>query len=134
MREIVFIGPADWVSAQSRSAVDRLTALAERSGLQGSWYPAGDPFFLPAGEGKALMQRILGVKDEYRIGGADGLALASVNRHGTFFGERFGIRFGADNEPAHTACLAIGLDRWHASVTTTTRRSHSHDVHASTPA
>jgi hypothetical protein len=39
------------------------------------------------------------------------MALASINRHGSFFGERFKIhdRMG---KPAHTACLAVGLDRW----------------------
>jgi hypothetical protein len=113
MREIVFLGPSDWVLAQSRAAVDRLTTLAGRLGLCGEWQPAEDPFFLPAAAGKALMQRLLGVKEEYRSGGPDGLALASVNRHGTFFGDRFGIGL-ADGSAVHTACVAVGLDRWHA--------------------
>ena len=134
MREIVFLGASEWVDMQTRIAVDRVTALAKRIGLEGGWHSAADPFFLPSGEGKALMQRILGVKEEYRSGGADGLALASVNRHGTFFGERFDIRHGADGEVVHTACVAIGLDRWQACLTSSLKRSDSHDVHASTPA
>lgn len=113
MREIVFLGPSDWVLAQSRAAVDRITTLAGRLGVCGEWQPAEDPFFLPAAAGKALMQRLLGVKEEYRSGGPDGLALASVNRHGTFFGDRFGIAL-ADGTAVHTACVAVGLDRWHA--------------------
>ena len=133
MREIVFLGAEKWVDMQSRHAVERITALASRLGLDGAWQSAEDPFFLPAGEGKALMQRLLGVKEEYRSGGVDGLALASVNRHGRFFGERFAITHAADGEPVHTACLAIGLDRWHASVASLLRRE-SHDVHASSQA
>ena len=128
MREIVFIGAAPWVLAQSRLATDRVTALAGRLGLEGEWHPAEDPFFLPAAEGKALVQRLLGLKEEYRAGGASGLALASVNRHGTFFGERFAIRLG-DGAPAHTACVAIGLDRWTARVDRSVQR-RSHEAHA----
>lgn len=134
MREIVFLGAPQWVDGQSRIAVDRITALAKRIGLEGEWHPAEDPFFLPAGEGKAWMQRILGVKEEYRSGGAQGLALASVNRHGSFFGERFGIRHGADGELVHTACVAVGLDRWHACLTNSPNRRDFNDVRASAPA
>ena len=128
MREIVFLGERPWVEAQSRIAVQRITSLATRIGIRGSWHAAEDPFFLPSGEGKALMQRLLGVKEEYRAGGADGLALASVNRHGTFFGERFDIRQG-DGEPVHSACVAVGLDRWFATLTAVNRRT-CHDIHA----
>jgi hypothetical protein len=132
MREIVFLGAAEWVNSHAQSTVERLTDLAGRLGLPGAWFPAEDPFFLPAGEGKALVQRLLGVKQEYRVGGANGLALASVNRHGTFFGERFDIRQRETDVPVHTACVAVGLDRWHAAITTTGTRRDSHDVHAST--
>jgi hypothetical protein len=114
MREIVCLGPADWVNAQMIGAVKRLTSLAHRIGLRGEWEPAEDPFFLPAAAGKALMQRMLGVKEEYRC---RGVAVASVNRHGTFFGERFSIR-GADAAPIHSACIAVGLDRWSAQIST----------------
>jgi hypothetical protein len=132
MREIVFLGGPTWVDMQSRIAVERITALAQRIGLQGGWHPAEDPFFLPAGQGKALMQRLLGVKEEYRAGGADGLALASVNRHGTFFGERFDIRLDADDQPVHSACVAVGLDRWHACLTHLVKGRESDGLHAST--
>ena len=59
------------------------------------------------------MQRLLGVKEEYRC--HPSLALASINRHGTFFGERFYIR-AKTAAPIHTACLALGLDRWSAQL------------------
>ena len=124
MREIVCVGPAAWVSSQLLVAVKRLTALASRLGLHGTWEPAEDPFFLPAAAGKALMQRVLGVKEEYRC---HDLALASINRHGTFFGERFSIR-GDDGSPIHTACLAVGLDRWSAQLSASVNSGR--DAHA----
>ena len=111
MRELVFIGPAAWVDAEIERASARLEALALRLGLRGEWRTAEDPFFLPRAEGKALMQRLLKVKREYQSLDYDGLALASVNRHGSFFGERFDIT-NRSGEPVHTACLAAGLDRW----------------------
>jgi hypothetical protein len=41
---------------------------------------------------------------------ADGLAIASINRHRSFFGEAYDIRYG--NEPARSACIAFGIERW----------------------
>lgn len=131
MREIVCLGPADWVSSQLAAAVTRLTSLARRLGLQGVWEPAEDPFFLPAAAGKALMQRVLGVKDEYRC---HDVALASVNRHGTFFGERFSIRTD-DGAPIHTGCVAVGLDRWSTQLSATVNSERGgHATKASTNA
>jgi hypothetical protein len=57
------------------------------------------------------MQRLLKVKLEYQWPQAGGLALASINRHGAFFGQRFDIAT-PDGEPVHTMCIAVGLDRW----------------------
>jgi hypothetical protein len=111
MRELVFVGPAAWVDAEIESASRQLETLALRLGLRGEWRAADDPFFLPRAAGKALMQRLLKVKLEYQSLDYDGLALASVNRHGSFFGERFHIT-NRSGEPMHTACLAAGLDRW----------------------
>jgi hypothetical protein len=122
MREIVFLGRPEWVKTQSSLAVARVTSLAERLLLSGAWHPAEDPFFLPTGQGRAFMQRLLGVKEEYRAGSAESPALASVNRHGTFFGERFDIT-DATGAPVHTACVAIGLDRWCAALAHRIERS-----------
>ena len=110
MREIVWIGASDWVEQQLAEGRRQLTALASDMGLAGEWVVAQDPFFLPAAQGKAFMQRLQETKLEYQSAD-DAVALASVNRHGPFFGSRFGI-VDARGEPAHTACLAVGLDRW----------------------
>ena len=110
MREIVWAGPGEWVEDMARGARGRLESLARTLGLEGTWEVAEDPFFLPTARGKALLQRLRETKLEYQSSAA-GLALASVNRHGPFFGERFGIT-DALGQPIHTACLAVGLDRW----------------------
>ncbi len=111
MREIVFVGSAVWVDACLETARAHIEALALELGLAGDWQPAADPFFLPAAAGKAMMQRLLGVKLEYQLRSPASLALASVNRHGSFFGQRFAIS-DPTGDPVHTGCVAIGLDRW----------------------
>jgi seryl-tRNA synthetase len=111
MREIVLVGSPDWLAAAVDTATPAIERAARGMDLSGEWEAAEDPFFLPAASGKALMQRLLKVKVEYQWPRAGGLALASINRHGTFFGERFDITT-PDKQPIHTACVAVGLDRW----------------------
>lgn len=111
MREIVLLGAPAWVEASAQSARLAIETVARNVGLYGEWEVAEDPFFLPAAAGKTLMQRLLKVKLEYQWPKAGGLALASVNRHGPFFGQRFHIVM-PDGNPVHTMCIAVGLDRW----------------------
>jgi hypothetical protein len=111
MREIVLLGPTAWIDACVAAAARTMPCMAEEMGISGSWQEAEDPFFLPAGAGRALMQRMQKVKLEYQSPGPGGLALSSINRHGSFFSERFGIMTPAGS-PVHTACVAVGLDRW----------------------
>jgi hypothetical protein len=123
MREIVLLGPAAWVDTSAEAARLAIGTLADDMSLSGEWQPAEDPFFLPVATGKALMQRLLKIKLEYQWPGSGGLALASVNRHGPFFGQRFDIAT-PDGQPVHTACVAVGLDRWahHAHGSSANRR------------
>lgn len=109
MRELVLVGAPGWIEERLAVLQPGIDALAAALRLQTAWYPASDPFFLPRARGKAQMQRLLGTKIELCL--PDGLAIASTNRHGTFFGERFRIRT-SDGQPAHSACVAFGLDRW----------------------
>lgn len=115
MREHILIGPPDWLEEQLSTCPEEVQDLAETFGLEGHWQPASDPFFLPAAQGQAHLQRLLGTKSELCL--ADGLAVASINRHGDFFGQRFNIRT-ADGAFAHSACIAFGLDRWIAHART----------------
>lgn len=112
MREIVLLGAPAWIEASAEMARRAIETAGREAGLGGGdWEVAADPFFLPAAAGKALMQRLLKVKLEYQWPQAGGLALASINRHGAFFGQRFDIAT-PDGEPVHTMCIAVGLDRW----------------------
>jgi hypothetical protein len=126
MREIVFLGSREAVEASAETATRRLEAVARDIGLRGEWHVAEDPFFLPQAAGKALMQRLMRTKLEYHTLDASRLALASVNRHGSFFGRHFDIT-SPEGEPVHTACLAVGLDRWwrRARVPEERRRKHA---------
>ena len=110
MREIVLLGPPSWVDESAERAKEQVELLARDMGLSGDWQVAEDPFFLPSAAGKALMQRLMQVKREYQLDEGH-LAVASVNRHGAFFGQRFAITTPTGN-PIHTACIAVGLDRW----------------------
>ena len=114
MREIVLLGPGAWIEQRLPQLQDQVEAVAAELGVNGHWQTAEDPFFLPRARGKAFLQRLLATKREYCLHDSENLAIASVNRHGAFFGERFRI-LSADHSPAHSACVAFGLDRWTAA-------------------
>jgi len=109
MRELILVGAPDWIEERLGVLKPGVESLARDFGLEAQWHPASDPFFLPRAHGKAHMQRLLGAKLELCL--PDGLAVASINRHRSFFGERFDI-FTGDGQRAHSACVAFGLDRW----------------------
>ncbi len=113
MRELILAGPEPWIEERLARFQPMVSELARARGLETQWCPANDPFFLPRAHGKAHMQRLLGTKLELCL--PCGLAIASINRHGTYLTERFDIRLG-DGTPAHSACVAFGLDRWAAHL------------------
>ncbi|SNR59317.1 hypothetical protein [Actinomadura mexicana] len=111
MREIVFIGAEDGAKQHLLRAKDAVTALCAELGLDVGLEVATDPFF-DKNSGKAKMQRLFPVKEEFVV---NGLAIGSVNYHRNFFGERCSIQAGEDL--AHTSCLAFGLERWVHTLT-----------------
>lgn len=114
MRELILVGAPEWIEDRLAIMQPEVQALAGACGLSSvAWQPANDPFFLPIARGKAHLQRLLGTKIELCL--PDGLAIASINRHRQFFGERFAIQL-PDGGCAHTACVAFGLDRWAAHL------------------
>jgi seryl-tRNA synthetase len=119
MRELILIGAPEWIEQRLGVLKAGVEALARAAGVNAEWQVASDPFFLPRARGKAHIQRLLGTKIELCL--PDGLAIASINRHAAFFGERFDIHM-SDGRAAHSACVAFGLDRWaaHAAQPTPT--------------
>jgi seryl-tRNA synthetase len=107
MRELVCIGSADEVQAflaAMRETIDEFVRALE---LPCVWETATDAFFKPAQNPKALMQRLAPSKWELCV---DGLAIASINFHRNYFGEKFDLRRGG--ETAFSGCVAFGVERW----------------------
>ncbi|MFF1917308.1 aminoacyl--tRNA ligase-related protein [Streptomyces sp. NPDC058239] len=107
MREIICIGSAGQVRDHLEHHHVRLAAFAADLGLTLSRQPATDPFFEKEGA-RTVMQLLAPVKDEYVH--TDGTAVASMNNHRNFFGERRSIAYA--EKPAFTGCVAFGLERW----------------------
>lgn len=113
MREIVFVGEAGWVSARRDEWMGTVAAVARARGLVTTMEPAADTFFGEPGRGRRLMQQLKQLKFELRAdaGPPGSIALASFNLHEAFFTSRFDIAM-AGGSPAHSACVAFGLERW----------------------
>ena len=73
------------------------------------------------GHTQQMLSRLSPVKHEFQAGD---LAIASVNTHRNFFGERCEIRLAGTPGYAYTSCVAFGLERWLAVLL---------DVHGSAP-
>lgn len=117
MREVVCIGSAVAVADFLVRGRARVLELASLLGLAAVVAEATDPFFAPTARGKALLQAVQGLKQELLLphGPGQRLAAASFNNHGAFFGDAFGITL-PDGRAAHTACVALGVERWLLAV------------------
>ena len=107
MRELICIGSAPEVEAFVDRLTQRLRMLLAQLHWNLEWAAATDPFFDPEGDPRHLAQRLGALKTELRH---EGLALCSINHHGTYFGEAFSIQRAGHT--AHSACIAFGLERW----------------------
>ncbi|WP_082478772.1 amino acid--[acyl-carrier-protein] ligase [Methylobacterium sp. Leaf102] len=113
MREYVVIGTPDQVAEFRERWIGRATAIADELGLPYVIEQASDPFFGRLGQIKAFSQLEAALKFELLIplrGEAAGTACMSFNYHREHFGTTWDLRH-ADGEPAHTGCVAFGMDR-----------------------
>jgi seryl-tRNA synthetase len=111
MREIVCVGVRGAVLDHLATFKPRVLAFAEELGLPLRAEPSSDPFFDSSGA-RALMAQLFPVKEELVHDGESGeVAIASLNFHRNFFGERCGITL-ADGSPAFSGCVAFGIERW----------------------
>lgn len=112
MREIVCVGPREAVLDHITAFKPKIRDFARALGLAPDIAVASDPFFQADGA-RAMMQQLFPVKEEFVHDGS--LAIASVNFHRNFFGER--CRIGLPGgEPAYSGCVAFGLERWLAAL------------------
>lgn len=117
MREVVMIGGQAEVQAFLDEGREAIRDIAASLGAAGEFLVASDPFFKKDDQ-RLLHQKLFPTKQEFTD--ASGLAIASVNSHRNFFGERCDIKL-ADGTHAFTGCVAFGLERW---VDTLTRSRH----------
>src|SRR5690606_10466374 len=112
LREIIFIGSADYVRETRETCMKMIEDWATAWSLYGELLPANDPFFTEDYEAKAVHQHRLAMKYEYRAvlpGTGRTLAVLSSNLHAATFGKAFDIRVGGMR--ANTGCLGFGLER-----------------------
>ena len=109
MREIVCLGGIEAV----QEFIDLFRGLIQQkldeAALPISYVPATDPFY-DRRDPRRLLQRIDPVKHEFVYGGD--CAIASINQHRNFFGEKFAIE-DAVGQPIFSACVAFGIERWY---------------------
>jgi len=113
MREVVCVGSPEAVARFLEQALTWVMRLALELGLSVRLEEASDPFFAPTARGRALLQRVKGLKREVLVPLGDegrSLAVASLNDHELHFGDAFDLRLPG-GEPASSACVAFGLER-----------------------
>jgi hypothetical protein len=113
MREIVCVGTRDDVLDHLGAFKKTVSSFLAQLDLPVSIETASDPFF-EAGGRRALMNQLFPTKEEFVFDAS--LAIGSMNFHRNFFGERCDIRT-ADGEYAYTGCVAFGIERWIAALT-----------------
>lgn len=113
MREIIFVGPADFVLQNREAARKKVAAWLEKIGLAYMVESANDPFFVGEFRKQAAFQNAFQLKYEIRARlpfKDDTLAVGSYNYHQDFFGRNLKITL-PDGKAAHTGCVAFGLER-----------------------
>jgi seryl-tRNA synthetase len=113
MREYVCIGSPDDVADFRERWMERAQAIARNLGLTFRVDHASDPFFGRVGQMKAVSQKQQSLKFELLVplrSAEQPTACMSFNYHRDHFGTTWGIT-DANGEPAHTGCVAFGMDR-----------------------
>jgi len=113
MREVIFVGAKDFVMQNRETARQRMKDTFQEIGLAYKVESANDPFFIGEFRKQAAFQSAFQLKYEIRarLPFKDStLAVGSYNYHQDFFGRRLNISL-PDGSPAHTGCVAFGLER-----------------------
>jgi seryl-tRNA synthetase len=113
MREFVAVGAPGDICAFRDHWMARAPEIAGALGVSHRLEAASDPFFGRAGQMVSRFQVAQSLKFEMLIpvrSAEQPTACMSFNYHREHFGEVWGIHTEA-GEPAHTACVAFGMDR-----------------------
>jgi seryl-tRNA synthetase len=113
MREVIFVGSRDFVLQNREIGRQRMRTVFEEIGLAYRVESANDPFFIGEFKKQAAFQSAFQLKFEIRAKlpfKNSTLAVGSYNYHQDFFGRSLSITL-PDGSPAHTGCIAFGLER-----------------------
>lgn len=113
MREYVCIGRPEMVSEFRKVWMKRARGIADALQLPYQLEQASDPFFGRVGQMKAVAQLQAALKFELLIpvrSETAPTACMSFNYHKEHFGQVWEMKF-ADGSPAHSGCVAFGMDR-----------------------
>ena len=113
MREYVCIGAPEQIAAFRQNWIERARAIAGQLGLSHRVEVAADPFFGRPAAFLAANQIEKALKFELLVpvvSDAEPTACVSFNYHQDHFGLTWDLR-QRSGEPAHTGCVAFGMDR-----------------------
>ncbi|HKJ27884.1 MAG TPA: hypothetical protein VJ965_09620 [Anaerolineales bacterium] len=113
MREVIFVGPKDFVLENRARSREFMQKIFEDVGLVYHVETANDPFFVGEFRKQVAFQTAFQLKYEIRakLPFKDStLAVGSYNYHQDFFGRHLDITL-PDGGPIHTGCTAFGLER-----------------------
>lgn len=113
MREVIFVGPKEFVLENREVARQRMQKVFEEIGMAYRVESANDPFFIGEFRKQAAFQSAFQLKYEIRARlpfKESTLAVGSYNYHQDFFGRHLNITL-PDGSPTHTGCVAFGLER-----------------------
>jgi seryl-tRNA synthetase len=113
MREVIFVGSKDFVLQNRETGRVRMAERLAQIGLAYRVESANDPFFIGEFKKQAAFQSAFQLKFEIRAAlpfKDSTLAVGSYNYHQDFFGRHLNITL-PDGSPAHTGCVAFGLER-----------------------
>jgi len=119
VRELVFIGDAEFVLEKKQDSVETICGILDKLELDYRIVSSTDPFFATVSAIRKFYQKSMQAKFEVKLqinAASDSrskgteVAAGSINLHDSFFGERFNIT-SVSNEIATSACIGLGIER-----------------------
>lgn len=106
MKEFVCLGSERDARCHLESGLNKIAMLLNALNIPFDCVEASDPFF-DTESSPAVLSKLIPTKREFLF---DGHAVASVNFHRNYFGEKFNISHSGS--PVNTSCIAFGMERW----------------------
>ncbi len=113
MREIIYLGSAEFVRERLAGCIEWCKAYLEHFEMQGVIQTANDPFFADNLAALQFFQRSEQSKYEFRLinpSTGNSVSVASVNMHAEHFSKAYDIRFPS-GDFIQTGCFGVGFER-----------------------